>query len=146
MFRGRYEHGIDNKGRLSIPSKFREILASNYDERLIITNFDGCLWAYPVAEWQKLEEKVNSRPQFDETVRLFQRVFISAAVETQIDSSGRILIPPTLRAYAGITKDVILLGVTNRIEIWSREKWMSVFEQSQQKLELLGEKLSDLGL
>lgn len=146
MFRGRYEHGIDNKGRLSVPSKFREILTTNFDERLIITNYDGCLWAYPVAEWQKLEEKVNARPQFDETVRLFQRVFISAAVEAPIDGSGRILIPPTLREYAGISKDVVLVGMTNRIEIWSRERWQNEFDQSQKKLEVMGDKLADLGL
>lgn len=146
MFRGRFEHAIDNKGRLAVPSKFREILSTNYDERLIITNFDGCLWAYPVAEWQKVEDKVASLPQFKDEVKALQRVFISAAVESPIDGSGRILIPPTLREYAGITKDVILVGMTNRIEIWSRERWLQKFDESQKKLELLGDKLADLGL
>ncbi len=97
MFRGRFEHAIDNKGRLSIPSKFREMLAANFDERLIITNFDGCLWVYPVAEWQKVEDKVSSLPQMQDVVKAFQRVFISAAVEAPIDKSGRIQIPQTLR-------------------------------------------------
>ncbi|OGQ49437.1 MAG: division/cell wall cluster transcriptional repressor MraZ [Deltaproteobacteria bacterium RIFCSPLOWO2_02_FULL_47_10] len=146
MFRGRFEHAIDNKGRLAVPSKFREILSTNYDERLIITNFDGCLWAYPASEWQKVEDKVASLPQFKDEVKALQRVFISAAVESPIDGSGRILIPPTLREYAGITKDVILVGMTNRIEIWSRERWLQKFDESQKKLELLGDKLADLGL
>lgn len=146
MFRGRFEHGIDSKGRLSIPSKFREILSTNYDERLIITNFDGCLWAYPVAEWQKVEDKVASVPQFKDEVKAFQRVFISAAVECPIDKSGRILVPPTLREYAGITKDVVLVGMTNRVEIWSRERWLQAFESSQKRLEMMGDKLADLGL
>lgn len=146
MFRGRFEHGIDNKGRLSIPSKFREILSTNFDERLIITNFDGCLWAFPVAEWQRIEDKVAALPQMQDVVKAFQRVFISAAVEAPIDGSGRIQIPQTLREYAGITKDVILVGVTNRIEIWSRERWLPKFDESQKKLEMLGDKLADLGL
>lgn len=146
MFRGRFEHAIDSKSRLSIPSKFREILSANYDERLIITNFDGCLWAYPFAEWQKVEDKVASLPQFKDEVKALQRVFISAAVESPIDKSGRILIPPTLRDYAGITKDVVLVGMTNRIEIWSRDRWMHEFEASQKSLEMMGDKLADLGL
>jgi MraZ protein len=146
MFRGRFEHAIDNKGRLSIPSKFREILTTNFDERLIITNFDGCLWAYPAAEWQRVEDKVASLPQMQDAVKAFQRVFISAAVEAPIDGSGRIQIPQTLREYAGITKDVILVGMTNRIEIWSREKWQMKFDESQKKLEMLGDKLAELGL
>lgn len=146
MFRGRFEHGIDSKGRLSIPSRFREILTTNYDERLIITNFDGCLWAYPAAEWQKVEDKVASLPQMRDEVKAFQRVFISAAVECPVDKSGRILIPPTLREYAGIAKDVVLVGMTNRIEIWSRERWLREFDESQKRLEIMGDKLADMGL
>ncbi len=146
MFQGQFKHTIDNKGRLSIPSKFREILATNFDERLIITNFDGCLWAYPAAEWQKVKDKVASLPQMQDIVKAFQRVFISAAFEAPIDGSGRIQIPQTLREYAGISKDVVLVGVTNRIEIWSRERWLPKFDESQKKLEMLGDKLADLGL
>lgn len=146
MFRGRFEHGIDGKGRLAVPSKFREILSEHYDERLIITNFDGCLWAYPAAEWQKIEDKVAALPQSGDVVKALQRVFISAAVECTFDGSGRILIPPTLRDYAGISKDVVLVGMTNRIEIWSREKWARALENSQKDLEKMGDKLAELGL
>lgn len=146
MFRGRYHHQIDTKGRLSIPSRFREVLSSAYDERVIITNFDQCLWAYPVAEWQELEKKVSALPQFTEEVKAFQRVFISAALESQIDKQGRILIPPSLRDYAGVQKDVVIVGMTKRFEIWARDRWDLIFSQAQEKLEGLGSKLADLGL
>lgn len=146
MFRGRYEHGLDAKARLSIPSKFREVLTANYDERLVVTNFDNCLWAYPAAEWAKIEEKVAALPQFKEEVKALQRVFISAATECPIDRSGRILIPPTLRDYAAIDRDVILVGMINRIEIWSKERWNAVFEAALTSISTMGDKLAELGL
>lgn len=146
MFRGRFEHSIDPKGRVSIPSKFREILATNYDERLIITNFDGCLWGYPYAEWQIIEDKVAALPQMKSEVKAFQRVFISAATECPIDKQGRILIPPTLRDYAGIAKDLIFVGMTKRVEIWASDRWQKVFEQSQDSITQMGDKLAELGL
>lgn len=146
MFRGRFEHSIDLKGRVSIPSKFREILSSNFDERLIITNFDDCLWAYPVNEWQKIEDRVAALPQFKPEVKALQRVFISAATECPIDKQGRILIPQTLRDYAGITKDLVFVGMTQRIEIWSVERWNKVFASSHDDLNKMQDKLADLGL
>lgn len=146
MFRGRYEHTIDPKGRLSIPSKFREILASNYDERLILTNFDQCLWAYPVREWKAVEDKVAALPQFKPEVKALQRFFISAASECPVDPNGRIIIPNTLRKYADLNQDVVIVGMTNRFEIWAKEKWQKVFEQAERDLSSIGEKLADLGL
>ncbi len=147
MFRGRFNYNIDTKSRLSVPAKFRDVLASHYnDERLIITNFDQCLWAYPIAEWQALEKKVSALPQFLDEVRALQRVFISAATECPVDKQGRILIPQSLREYAGINQDVVVVGMTKRIEIWSRQRWDEVFAAAQTKLEGLGSKLADLGL
>ena len=146
MFRGRYLHQIDVKGRLSVPSRFREILVSNFDDRLILTNLDQCLWAYPVPEWQELERKVGALPQFMEEIKALQRVFISAAVECPIDRQGRILIPPTLREYAGLDRDVVVVGMTKRFEIWAGERWEMIFATAQQRLEGLGGKLADLGL
>jgi MraZ protein len=146
MFRGRFEHTIDDKGRTSIPSKFREILATNYDERLILTNFDDCLWAYPVVEWQVIENKVAALPQFKEEVKALQRVFISAATECPIDKQGRIIIPPTLRDYAALDKDIILVGMTRRIEIWSKTRWLAEFDKSQKELSTMAGQLADLGL
>ncbi len=146
MFRGRFDHQIDVKGRLSVPSKFRDALAAVDSERLIITNFDQCLWAYPVGEWQALEAKVASLSQFREEVKALQRAFVSAACDCPIDRSGRVLIPPSLRGYAALEKDVVIVGMTKRFEIWSRERWQMVFEEAQMKLDGLGDKLSELGL
>ena len=146
MFRGRYYFQTDAKGRLSVPSKFREVLSSNYDDRLIVTNFDQCLWAYPFPEWLELEKKVSSLPQFKEEVKALQRVFISAAVECPIDKQGRILLPQSLREYGDIEKDVVIVGMTKRIEIWSRDRWNEVFESAQKRLEGIGDKLAELGL
>ncbi len=146
MFRGRYEHTIDPKGRLSIPSKFREILVADSDERLILTNFDNCLWAYPMREWKLVEEKVSSLPQFKPEVKALQRFFVSAASECPLDPNGRIIIPSTLRRYASLMKDVVVVGMTRRIEIWARERWQKVFEQAEKDLTSLGGKLADLGI
>lgn len=146
MFRGRFEHSLDAKGRVSIPSKFREVLTTNFDERLIITNFDNCLWAYPTAEWQKIEDRVSALPQFKPEVKALQRVFISAATECPIDKQGRILIPQTLRDYAGIERDLVFVGMTKRIEIWSIERWGKVFTESQDDLSKMAEKLAELGI
>lgn len=146
MFRGRYEHSIDPKGRLSIPSKFREILIANDEAQLVLTNFDHCLWAYPVREWKTVEDKVASLPQFKPEVKALQRFFISAASECPLDPNGRIIIPPTLRRYAELQTDVVLVGMTKRIEIWAKEKWQKVFEDAERDLSSLGDKLADLGL
>lgn len=146
MFRGRFYHQLDTKGRLSIPSRFRETLSTNYDERLIITNFDDCLWAYPMAEWAELEKKVSALPQFMDEVKALQRVFISAAAECPIDKQGRVLVPPTLREYAELSRDVVIVGMTRRFELWSRDRWNDVFRDAQLKLDGMGAKLADLGL
>lgn len=146
MFRGRFEHTIDTKGRLSVPAHFREVLSTHFDERLVITNFDGCLWAYPVVEWLAVEQKIAGLPQFKEEVKALQRVFVSGATECPIDKAGRILLPPTLRDYAGIVKDVVLVGMTRRIELWARERWVTVFSGAQSALTEMGEKLAELGL
>jgi len=146
VFRGRYEHSIDQKGRISIPSKFREILAAQYDERLIITNFDQCLWAYPVPEWKKVEDKVAALPQLKPEVKALQRFFISAASESPLDKQGRILIPPTLREYADLDKDCVMVGMSQRIEIWSLNRWNKIFKDAEQTLQDSIEQLTDLGI
>ncbi len=146
MFRGRYEHSIDQKGRISIPSRFREILAAQYDERLIVTNFDQCLWAYPFPEWKKVEDKVAALPQLKAEVKALQRFFISAASEAPLDKQGRILIPPTLREYADLGKDCVMVGMTQRIEIWSLERWSKVFGDAEKTLQESIDQLTDLGI
>jgi MraZ protein len=146
MFRGRFENTIDSKGRISVPSKFRDVLSAHYDDRLILTNFDGCLWAYPVREWQAIEEKVSSLPQFKAEVRALQRVFVSAASECPLDKQGRILIPPSLRDYAGIEREVVFVGMVKRIEIWAKTRWLTEFEKSHSKIAESMEDLANLGI
>ena len=123
MFRGRYEHSLDAKGRLSIPSRIRETLNERYDSRLVVTTYDGCLIAYPFAEWQKLEEKVAGLPEFKKDTRAFLRFFYSSATDCPIDKLGRILIPQPLRDYARLTRDVVIVGAFRHLEIWAKEVW-----------------------
>ncbi len=124
MFRGRYEHRMTDKGRVSIPSRFREVLKQKYrDETLIVTNFDRCLAAYPVKEWMEIERKVSHLPQFKPEVITFLRYLMGGAVECPIDGQGRILIPPSLRTHARLQREVVMLGMLTRFEIWSKEVW-----------------------
>lgn len=133
MFRGRFEHTIDTKGRLSIPSRFRETLGERYDSRLVVTTYDSCLVAYPLAEWQKLEEKVASLPEFKKDTKAFLRFFYSSATDCPIDKLGRVLIPQTLRDYGKLEKDVILVGTFRHIEIWSKALWSAAEAQASQE-------------
>ena len=147
MFRGRFEHFIDAKGRTSLPVKFREILREHFqDERLMVTNFDGCLWAYPTREWERVENRVAELPQFKKEVKAIQRVFISAAQECCVDKQGRILIAPTLREYAGLKRDLIFVGAIRRIEIWDKERWEKVFRKEHEDIGSMGEALAEFGL
>jgi MraZ protein len=146
MFRGRFEHTIDSKGRVSIPAKFRELLAEKYDERLILTNFDRCLVAYPFEEWRSVEEKVGSLSMVKREVRAFQRFFISGAAECPIDKLGRILIPPTLRDYAQLGRSVVFNGMLKKFEIWSKDRWQEEIKRSEENFEGMSEALAGLGI
>jgi MraZ protein len=146
MFRGRFEHTIDPKGRVSIPAKFRELLSEKYDDRIIITNFDRCLVAYPYEEWRSVEEKIGSLSMVKKEVKAFQRFFISGAAECPIDKLGRVLIPPTLRAYALLEKDVVFAGMGKMFELWSRERWTEEIKRAEENFEGMRESLASLGL
>ncbi len=146
MFRSRYEHTIDAKGRLSIPARFREILAERYDERLVLTNFDRCLVAYPYAEWQVIEEKLASLSMVSPEVTAFTRFFIYGATECEIDKLGRILIPQVLREYAKLEKDVVVAGQLKKFEIWSKALWDEELNQSRAQFGQLRGAVAQLGL
>lgn len=146
MFRGRFEHTIDRKGRISIPAKFRELLAEKYDDRLIITNLDRCLVAYPYEEWRSVEEKIGSLSMIKKEVKAFQRLFISGATECPIDKLGRVLLPPTLRNYASLERDVVLAGMGKMVEIWSRERWVEEIKRAEENFEGIRETLASLGI
>jgi MraZ protein len=137
---------VDSKGRVSIPAKFRELLAEKYDDRLILTNFDRCLVAYPYEEWRVLEERISSLSMVKKEVKAFQRFFISGATECPIDKLGRILVPPTLRDYAQLGRNVVFAGMLRKFEIWSKERWLEEIKRSEVDFEGMGEALSELGI
>jgi MraZ protein len=146
MFRGRYVHALDAKGRLSVPSRFREALAQHREEVLILTNFGNCLAGFPSDEWELFEEKIRGLSMLQQDVRAFSRYFFSGAQECPVDRQGRILIPPTLREDAGLEKDVVLAGVANRIELWSKARWDAFYRESTENFEAIAAKLSEFGL
>ena len=130
MFRGRYEHTLDSKGRLSIPARFRETLSGDGDGRLVITTFDDCLIAYPYQEWCILEERIAALPEFKRDTRSFLRFFYSSASDCTIDKLGRILVPQPLREYAKLEKEIIVVGVFKQFEIWSKDMWLSAEKEA----------------
>lgn len=141
MFIGEYAHTIDAKGRVIMPVKFRADLG----ERFVVTKgLDGCLFVYSLEEWKNLEEKMKSLPLTSKDARSFIRFFFSGAIECELDSQGRILISSNLREYAGLEKELIIIGVSTRVEIWSKEKWNHYSEDEDS--EALAEKMSLLGI
>ena len=121
MFMGEYNHTIDAKGRLIIPAKFRETIG---EEFILTRGLDGCLSIYPMDEWKSFEEKLKALPLTDKNARAFLRFFVAGATSCELDRQGRILVPSTLREFAGLEKEVVLTGSLTRIEIWSKEKWL----------------------
>lgn len=135
MFRGTYEHTVDTKGRLSIPAKYREVLQGKDDERLIITNFtvgsNRCLDVYPMDSWRDLEKEAAEKPQFTPSMVKFQTYYMSRGKESTLDPHGRILIPPDLRQYANLKRDVMLVSAGKKFRIWDKEAWQSVFTEAE---------------
>lgn len=145
MFLGTYAHNLDDKGRLSIPSRFREVMAEKQvSERLIITQgLDSCLFGYTLDEWKTFETKIVNRPLNRGDDRYFVRRMFSGAVDCALDKQGRIVLPSNLRNYAGLNKEAMIVGVSNRIEIWSPQRWNEYLE-SGKSLEDIAEQLQDL--
>ncbi|MCI9073852.1 MAG: division/cell wall cluster transcriptional repressor MraZ [Lachnospiraceae bacterium] len=120
MFMSEYNHTIDAKGRLIVPSRFREQLG---DEFVVTKGMDGCLFVYANDDWNAFEQKLTSLPLINKEARKFARFFLAGAAQVEVDKQGRILLPANLREFASLEKDVVLVGVGSRIEIWSRENW-----------------------
>jgi MraZ protein len=147
MFRGRYEHTIDAKGRTSLPARYRDVLASMGERRIILTSaLDPCLVAYTVPEWSAFEERLAKLPQFDRAVQKLKRLYVSGAVECDVDDSGRILVPPTLRTHANLDKDVLWAGSGKYAELWDAKEWKSHFETTDDERAQIGARLAELGL
>jgi MraZ protein len=141
MFMGEYNHTIDSKGRLIIPSKFREALGSEF---VITKGLDGCLFVFPEKEWLAFEEKLRSLPLIDKNARRFSRFFLAGASTCELDKQGRILVPGTLREFAQMDKEVVLTGMLDRIEVWSKEKWNE--NSSYDDMDDIAASMQELGL
>lgn len=135
---GEYQHSVDTKGRLIVPSKFREELGNTF---VITRGLDNCLFGYPMDEWRKLEEKLKELPMTKKDARAFARFFFSGATEVEIDKQGRINIPSTLATYAKIEKECVVLGVSSKIEIWAKDAWESYFNEAEDSFNEIAENL-----
>ena len=138
---GEYNHTIDAKGRLIIPSKYRETLGNEF---VVTKGLDGCLFVYDNAEWAAFEEKLKSLPLTNKDARRFVRFFLAGATLAEVDKQGRILVPGTLREFAELEKEVVLVGVGSRVEIWSKERWEDA--SSYDDVEDIAEHMAELGL
>ena len=141
MFMGEYNHTIDAKGRLIVPSKFRELLG---EEFVLTKGLDGCLSIYPMNEWKNFEKKLGTLPFNDKNARAFVRFFVAGAAQCELDKQGRILVPATLREFAGLDKDVILTGNISRIEIWGKGQWSD--NSSYVDMDAIAEGMREMGI
>ncbi|HHV45468.1 MAG TPA: division/cell wall cluster transcriptional repressor MraZ [Tissierellia bacterium] len=143
MFIGEYQHTLDSKGRLIIPSKFRDNLGLEF---IMTKGLDNCLFVYPKEEWKALEEKLRTLPLTNRDARAFVRFFFSGATECILDKQGRILIPNNLREHAKLVKDAVIIGVSSRIEIWSKEEWDRYNNDDSLSYDSIAEKMEQLGI
>ncbi|SHH62502.1 division/cell wall cluster transcriptional repressor MraZ [Sporanaerobacter acetigenes] len=143
MFIGEYQHTLDDKGRITIPSKFRDDLGSNF---IMTKGLDNCLFIYPKSEWHILEEKLKSLPLTSRDARAFVRFFFSGACECELDKQGRVLIPSNLRVHSKLEKDAVVIGVSTRVEIWSKDEWNLYNEDDNLSYESIAEKMAELGI
>ena len=141
MFMSEYNHTVDAKGRLIIPSKFREILG---DEFVISKGMDGCLFVYANDDWKAFEEKLTSLPLINKEARQFARFFLAGAAQVEVDKQGRILLPASLRSFSNLDKDVVLVGVGSRIEIWDKEKYEAL--SADENMDDIANAMEALGL
>ncbi len=146
MFRGRYQHTVDPKGRLSVPAKFRDVLAQ-YDGNLVVVPDGECLEVHPLEEWQRMEAKLREQSRFSAEVREISRLYISRAKDVTLDAAGRILLPPDARQQAGLEKEVTLVGGgLPKFEVWDRARFEEYERTGQSKLASLFDKLASLGV
>ncbi len=143
VFIGEYQHNIDDKGRLTMPSKFREALGENF---VLTKGMDKCLFIFPRDEWSTFEEKLKTLPISSKDARAFTRFFFAGAAECELDKQGRIMIPSNLRNYAGVSKETYIIGVSSRLEIWSKENWEDYNEDDDLSYDAIAEKMSMLGI
>jgi len=142
MFIGEYRHTIDDKGRLAIPAKFR----SSLKKAVVTRGLDACLFVYPMSEWKILAEKLANLPISQANSRAFARLMLAGAMDVDIDSQGRIVLPEYLRSYAGLGKQVVLAGLYNRIELWSEAAWEAYTQRAEKNSGDIAEQMLSLGI
>jgi MraZ protein len=120
LFLGEFQHSLDAKGRLTLPAKFRDALA---DGLVVTKGMENCLFVFSRSEWPSLQDKVQSLPMIKKDARKFTRFFFGGAMEEELDKQGRVLIPENLRQYAELNREVVIIGVSNRLEVWNKENW-----------------------
>ncbi|RKY39481.1 MAG: cell division/cell wall cluster transcriptional repressor MraZ [Candidatus Omnitrophota bacterium] len=142
MWYGEYHHTLDNKDRFILPAKFREKIKKTKTKKFYLTRgLDGCLFLFPQQIWKKLEEKLNSLDFTKYEVRFFNRLYFSGAQEIEIDTQGRINLPSHLKEYAQIKKEIVIIGVAERIEIWAEERWEEFYAHNRRRFEEIAQKL-----
>jgi MraZ protein len=148
MFRGSSFHTIDSKGRIIIPSRFRDTIRADGGDGVMLSRMDRCLVAYTLAEWAKIENRILAMAEKSDTMRRFRRIFIGGASDCYCDKQDRILIPPNLREYASFNKEIVLVGVLDHFEIWSRENWEheNMNMEKDMKREEVRNEIAKLGL
>lgn len=145
MFYGEFFHTIDRKGRLILPAKFREVAKSQFVEKFFITRgLDKCLFIFSEEEWRSQENKFKSMPFTKQQARTFNRLYFSGAQEMTFDAQGRILLPQYLKDFAEIKREVVIVGVSNRIEIWAKDRWEEFYANSRQSFEEIAEKIMEM--
>ncbi len=143
MLIGEYKHTLDTKKRLSMPSKWRKELGT---ELVVTRGLDNCLFVYPQTQWQQITQKVSLLPLGQADTRGFNRFFLSGAVEVEVDSVGRILVPDFLKNFAGLESKVVLAGIYDRVEIWAENKWEEYKRRIEGQADQLAEKLGEIGV
>lgn len=143
MFMGEYHHSIDEKGRMIIPAKFRDALGPSF---VMTRGLDNCLFIYPYSEWEQLVQKLKALPLMKADARAFTRFFLSGATECELDKQGRVNIPANLREHARLESNAVVIGVSNRVEVWSREMWETYSQNSEASFNEIAEKLVDFQL
>jgi len=150
MFRGNFEHTIDDKGRVSVPAKFRDEITATNDDRLVVTNFRWksihCLDGYPYRAWIRLEDRVRQRPQLDLLMQAFGQYYIGGARECEVDKQGRILLPQPLRAYAHLEHNVVFVGNGEKFQIWDLDAWRQSREEAEEMIFSNPAALKEIGL
>lgn len=143
MFIGEYNHNIDPKKRLALPSKFRKDLG----KKVVVTRgLDQCLFVYPMKTWQEIAEKLGTMPIGEAHTRSFVRIMLAGAVDTTMDAQGRVLVPDYLKEYANLDRNVIVAGLYNRLEIWDEDQWTAYKKGAEQNTDKIAEELGKLGV